>query len=60
MKWGDKAIDREPHSWFAWRPVRLEDNRWAWLEKVERERAMTWSLGHIYLYDGWIYRSISG
>ncbi len=26
----------QPHKWFAWRPVRLEDGRCAWLEIVER------------------------
>lgn len=24
--------------WFAWRPVKLEDGRWAWLRTVWRSR----------------------
>lgn len=24
------------HQWFAWRPVRLIDGRWIWLERCER------------------------
>ena len=24
------------HLWFAWRPVRLDDGRWAWLEWLDR------------------------
>lgn len=23
-----------PHPWFAWRPVKLDDGRWAWLSTV--------------------------
>ncbi len=24
------------HRWFAWRPVKLNDERWCWLESIER------------------------
>lgn len=24
------------HRWFAWRPTKLTDGRWVWLETVER------------------------
>lgn len=44
MIWGQKYGEREaalarrrgPHEWFAWRPVRLDDGRWAWLRVVFR------------------------
>ncbi len=25
-------------NWFAWHPVHLEDGRWAWLQRLTRER----------------------
>jgi hypothetical protein len=25
------------HTWFAWFPVRLQDNQCAWLERIERK-----------------------
>lgn len=38
------------HPWFAWRPVYLQDGRFAWLESVQRRRDRS-------LYDGhWIWR----
>lgn len=35
--------------WFAWRPVRLVDGRWAWLRRVERFRDGVGSWG-FYFY----------
>lgn len=36
MRW--RVVDeRKWHPWFAWRPVRLPDNRRAWLEVVSRK-----------------------
>lgn len=29
-----------PHLWFAWHPVKLDDGRWAWLQKVYRHREL--------------------
>ncbi len=29
-------IKRTSSNWFAWHPVKLNDNRFAWLEKVSR------------------------
>lgn len=26
------------HDWYAWRPVKLNDGRWAWLEVVSRRK----------------------
>lgn len=42
MIWGEtddaySARLHTPHRWFAWRPVLLEDGRWAWLQTVERQ-----------------------
>jgi len=25
------------HKWFAWRPIILDDGRWAWLQFVQRK-----------------------
>ena len=42
MIWGKKTNEKlwmyRRHRWFAWRPVRLEDGRWIWLEVVIREK----------------------
>lgn len=57
MKWGKTNAQveegREPNIWFAWHPVHLQDGRWAWLEKVEREYA-----GPSIMHSGWLYRNI--
>lgn len=41
MIWGRTKAERDSyrkgHRWFAWRPVRLEDGRWAWMNTVWRE-----------------------
>ena len=29
-------VKRQEKEWFAWFPVRMEDNRFVWLEKVRR------------------------
>jgi len=34
-RWWKQYI--QPHSWFAWYPVRLQDGRRAWLEYVVRK-----------------------
>lgn len=43
------------HSWFAWRPARIESHDCRWLEYVERKG--TWH--HIYMHSwwSWEYRS---
>ena len=44
--------ERQPikdwQSWFAWRPVKLRDGGWAWLETVEYEEH--WH--HYKVYEG--------
>ena len=41
MIWGKSPDDRKIlenwHNWFAWRPVRMEDGRWAWLQFIYRQ-----------------------
>lgn len=41
--------------WFAWRPVRLEDGRRAWLEDVLRHQT------YDYLFEKWVtvYRTVT-
>ena len=34
MIWGVNKHNWEP--WFAWRPVKMIDGLWVWLQKVER------------------------
>lgn len=38
MRWKlSGGIDTDKwHRWFAWRPVKLQDGWWAWLEYVDR------------------------
>jgi hypothetical protein len=45
---------KTPRLWFAWRPVRLEDGRRAWLEDVLRHQT------YDYLFEEWVtvYRSV--
>lgn len=33
--------------WFAWRPIRLLDGRWAWLKTVRRRRVHMHPDGHV-------------
>jgi hypothetical protein len=36
MRWATDTFDPfEWHSWFAWRPVQV-DEQWVWLERIER------------------------
>lgn len=35
--WEAKARRRDWHTWYAWRPVRLEEGGWVWLEHVRRQ-----------------------
>jgi hypothetical protein len=34
MKWNGRNYNR--HVWFAWYPIKTEENIWVWLEPVER------------------------
>ena len=62
MVWGRKDSTRpnlrEWHSWFAWRPVCLEDGRWAWLCRLERKMDWGFVLGMDWC-DSWYRVSIS-
>lgn len=40
------------HTWFAWRPVRLTDNRCVWLERVLRRYEPGYEIGY------WVYEAI--
>lgn len=46
------------HSWFAWRPVRLLDGRWAWLQTLERISyyASEISVNAHATLNGWCFR----
>lgn len=37
-------------NWFAWRPIKLRDGRWIWLEKVYKYLE-TWRAGCGYYYE---------
>ena len=41
MIWGKSIEDKEKlgnqHKWFAWRPVKLDGERWAWLQFIYRQ-----------------------
>lgn len=37
----DKALRNRWMNWFAWRPVILEDGRWAWMEYVDKKYLST-------------------
>lgn len=40
----------QPHRWYAWRPVHLQDGRWAWLEAVYRRQVTTWD-SFMFIYE---------
>jgi hypothetical protein len=46
----------EWHRWYAWRPIRLEDGRFVWLEAVERK--LTAAKAPVLIADFWKYRTI--
>jgi hypothetical protein len=53
---------REPNTWFAWRPVRLINGMWAWLEDVERIDyfdPMIPPFVPITIFGAWCFRSIN-
>lgn len=53
------ALIKQWHPYFAWLPVRLNDNRCAWLQTVERKG--TFHEDRMYLqmsYWSWNYRAM--
>lgn len=42
-----------PKYWFAWRPVRLTNGKWAWLRYVK-----TWKPGFALWFEGSIYLEV--
>ena len=46
----ERALQRRPKVWFAWRPVTLDDGRVVWLGKVMRFRSC--------VLDRWHYNTI--
>lgn len=36
--------------WWAWRPVQLNDGRWAWLQKIVRRRECIVGVGNFWTY----------
>lgn len=61
MIWGKRIYDScgfGTSRWFAWRPVRLEDGRWAWLCFVERFRVSAYDFRTSFIET--TYRLIEG
>jgi hypothetical protein len=51
--------------WFAWRPVKTNDLRWVWLQRIERafDPDIGWwgdASGHAGTDGGWVYRTEHG
>lgn len=52
----DKRMNWKWRQWFAWRPVRLQGGRWAWLRHVERQVFELYDRHHLILRKS-TYRS---
>jgi hypothetical protein len=52
VRWGRRYAE-DTYNWFAWRPVRLKDGSWAWLERVSRHKE--WVDYNVYQ---WVYEEI--
>jgi hypothetical protein len=44
MRWGVQKTEHTWRKWFAWRPVRLTDGVWVWLETVELTSYLHWEV----------------
>jgi len=57
MRWGKTLNEQfDWHWWFAWKPVKITDGRWAWMEGVSRMRvtaSQKRSMFHEYNYRWW-------
>jgi hypothetical protein len=54
MQWG---VDKTTwHRWYAWRPVRLMNGKWVWLEYVERTSyfnpEVAWNVSYNFRFSG--------
>lgn len=56
------VYDGQFHSKFAWWPTRIDDNRVAWLEKVNRRYVIldegTWAGGYKYCWEYYTYKGV--
>lgn len=62
MIWGWDRRGWTP--WYAWRPVRLMDGRYAWLETVEvasyyLHDVSPWAYFHLGLRGSWVARPVA-
>jgi hypothetical protein len=39
LKFNTSKENEQWHKWFAWRPVKLRTNQWAWMKFVDRQYA---------------------
>lgn len=47
----DIRIKRKKENWFAWFPVKMNDNRFCWLEKVIRTPIYAGGCFQYYVYN---------